>query len=178
MSGNFIHADSARLTSQLMLAVQQILAALTHEGLPADTRAPSTVPGPVDGTKKSIDPKARLTRRRTAEALTEEGYPTKEKTLATKASRGGGPPYEIWCGRAMYQWGLSLSWARDRLSEPRRSTSEVDVISARTTKGRLDKGRHLSLGESTNSGASFGVKSDNPQGPLAATGDFVSRLAK
>src|SRR5262245_46881544 len=36
---------------------------------------------------------ALLTRDRLAEALTEAGYPTKAKTLATKASRGGGPPY-------------------------------------------------------------------------------------
>ena len=179
MSGNFIHADGGRLTPQLMLAIQQILAALKQEGLPGDTRPTSTMPGPDDETpKKSIDPDARLTRKRAAEALTEEGYPTREKTLATKASRGGGPPYEIWCGRSMYKWGPLLSWARDELSEPRRSTSEADVISARMTKGRSDRGRRLNMDDSMNGGASIGVESDNPQGPLAATGDFVSRLAK
>jgi hypothetical protein len=38
-------------------------------------------------------PDALLTRGRTAEALTEAGFPIKAKTLATKASRGGGPRY-------------------------------------------------------------------------------------
>jgi hypothetical protein len=35
------------------------------------------------------DPNALLTRDATAVALTESGYPTSPKTLATKASRGG-----------------------------------------------------------------------------------------
>ena len=39
------------------------------------------------------NPDALLRRKLTADALTEVGYPTSEKTLATKASRGGGPPY-------------------------------------------------------------------------------------
>jgi hypothetical protein len=34
-----------------------------------------------------------LTRDATAAALTESGYPTSPKTLATKASRGGGPSF-------------------------------------------------------------------------------------
>jgi hypothetical protein len=177
MSGNFIHADGGRLTPQLMLAVQQILAALKQEGLPADTRALSTMPGPVDETpKESIDPDARLTRKRTAEALTEEGYPTKEKTLATKASRGGGPPYEIWCGRAMYCWGPTLSWARDQLSQPRRSTSEVDVISTRTARGRQREGRRLNVDKSANATAPLSGNIDEPQrASLAAAGDHDTK---
>ena len=34
-----------------------------------------------------------LTRQQTAEALTAFGLPIKATTLATKATRGGGPPY-------------------------------------------------------------------------------------
>jgi hypothetical protein len=70
---------------------------------------------------------ALLTRPKTAEALTEVGYPVKEATLATKATRGGGPPYQRFGSRALYRWGDALLWAKGRLSAPRRSTSEGDV---------------------------------------------------
>jgi hypothetical protein len=70
---------------------------------------------------------ALLTRDRLAEALTEAGFPTRAKTLATKASSGGGPPFRKFGPRAIYKWGDALKWAQARLSEPRRSTSEGDV---------------------------------------------------
>lgn len=72
-------------------------------------------------------PDAKLTREQTAAALTAVGYPVKAKTLATKATRGGGPPYRLWGPRAIYEWGEALAWAQGRLSEPRRSTSEADA---------------------------------------------------
>jgi hypothetical protein len=50
-------------------------------------------------------PDALLTREQLAAALTEAGYPTKPKTLATKASRGGGPPYRSFGTRAIYRVG-------------------------------------------------------------------------
>jgi hypothetical protein len=71
---------------------------------------------------ESLD--ARLTRDGLAEALTEAGFPTSAKTLATKASRGGGPPFRKFGPRAIYTWGDGLQWAEARLSAPRRSTSE------------------------------------------------------
>jgi hypothetical protein len=37
-----------------------------------------------------------LRRRQAAIALTEHGYPTAPATLATKASRGSGPPYRLY----------------------------------------------------------------------------------
>jgi hypothetical protein len=40
------------------------------------------------------DSDALLTRDATAAALTEAGYPTSPKTLATKATPGGGPPFQ------------------------------------------------------------------------------------
>jgi hypothetical protein len=72
------------------------------------------------------NPDTLLTREQTAAALTAAGYPTKPKTLATKASRGGGPPYRSFGPRAIYRWGDSLAWARERLTEPRHNTSEAD----------------------------------------------------
>ena len=51
------------------------------------------------------NPNVRLTRRKTADALTEVGFPVKEATLATKATRGGGPPYQKFGARALYRWG-------------------------------------------------------------------------
>lgn len=70
---------------------------------------------------------ALLTRDQTAEALNLNGYPIKAKTLATKASRGGGPPYRLFGNRPLYRWGDALEWAQQRLTVPRRSTSEGDV---------------------------------------------------
>jgi hypothetical protein len=72
------------------------------------------------------DPDALLPRARTAEALTESGYPVKSATLATKATRGGGPPYQLFGRVPLYRWGDAIAWARGRLSRPRRSTSESD----------------------------------------------------
>lgn len=73
-------------------------------------------------TPEDVD--ALLTRERVAEALTDRGFPIRPKTLATKATRGGGPPYSVFSGRALYRWGDALEWARSMTSPPRRSTSE------------------------------------------------------
>jgi hypothetical protein len=70
-----------------------------------------------------------LTREQTAAALTAAGFPTKSKTLATKATRGGGPPYRLYSARALYRWGDVLEWAKSRLTPVQSSTSE-----RRTTK--------------------------------------------
>lgn len=56
-----------------------------------------------------------LTRDATAAALTAAGYPIAAKTLATKATRGGGPPYGLFAGRALYRWGAALAWASGHL---------------------------------------------------------------
>ena len=69
----------------------------------------------------------RLTRDKVALRLTEAGYPISPKTLATKATRGGGPPYAVFSGRAIYRWGDALGWARKLTSATRCSTSEVDA---------------------------------------------------
>jgi hypothetical protein len=74
-----------------------------------------------------INPDALLTRPQTGAGLRAEGYPVADKTLATLASRGGGPPYRRFGARALYRWGDALDWARSRLSAPLRSTSELDA---------------------------------------------------
>ncbi len=74
-----------------------------------------------------IHPDALLTRRDTAAALRAAGFPVAEKTLATKATRGGGPPYRTFGPRALYRWGDALAWAKDCMTPPRRSTSEADT---------------------------------------------------
>jgi hypothetical protein len=65
------------------------------------------------------DPEDLLTREQTASALSRIGYRVKEKTLATKASRGGGPPYHLFNGRAVYRWGSALAWAQSSMGTPR-----------------------------------------------------------
>jgi hypothetical protein len=73
----------------------------------------------------TIDPNALLTRERAALALNEAGFPVTPKTLATKATRGGGPPFRHFGVRVLYRWGDALAWAEGQLSAPRRSTSEA-----------------------------------------------------
>jgi len=68
-----------------------------------------------------------LTRAQAAAALRSAGYPIADKTLATRASRGGGPPYRRFGARVLYRWGDALSWAQSRLSAPINSTSELDA---------------------------------------------------
>ena len=73
------------------------------------------------------DPDALLTRVQLAEALTESGYPIATATLATKAVRGGGPPYQKFGPRALYRWGAALDWAKSLLTKPRKTTAEADA---------------------------------------------------
>src|SRR5215468_6518193 len=84
------------------------------------------------------DPDTMLTRPATSAALTEAGYPVATATLATKASRGGGPPYQKFGPRALYRWGVALDWAKTLLKDPVRSTSEFDAAS-RSSKRQVHK---------------------------------------
>jgi hypothetical protein len=63
-------------------------------------------------------PDALLTRDQAAAALTESGFPVKPKTLAVRASRRDGPPYQLFGARALYRWGDVQAWARSRLTVP------------------------------------------------------------
>jgi hypothetical protein len=77
------------------------------------------------GTMGQPEQNARLDRKAVARALTEAGFPITETTLATKAVRGGGPPYSLWGRKPLYRWADALAWAESRLSKPVRSTSEA-----------------------------------------------------
>jgi len=68
-----------------------------------------------------------LRRHALAQALTEAGFPTAATTLATKATRGGGPPFRLYGRIPLYRWEDALAWAESRLSAPRQSTSEGDA---------------------------------------------------
>ena len=57
------------------------------------------------------DPNFLLSREHAARVLTEAGYVTSPATLATKATRGNGPPYRIFGKRAIYRWGDLMAWA-------------------------------------------------------------------
>jgi hypothetical protein len=70
------------------------------------------------------DAYVRLTRRDAAAVLTAVGFPTAAATLATLASRAGGPIYQRYSSRVTYRWGDLLGWAQ---SAPMRSTSEADA---------------------------------------------------
>ena len=60
-----------------------------------------------------------------AARLTEAGFPTSPATLATKATRGGGPPFRRFGPRALYKWGDALRWAQSRLGPLISTTSEL-----------------------------------------------------
>jgi hypothetical protein len=70
---------------------------------------------------------ALLTRDQAAAALTAAGFPVKATTLATKATRGGGPPFQRFGSRPLYKWADALRWAQSRLSPPISNTSELDA---------------------------------------------------
>ena len=74
------------------------------------------------------NPDALLTREQTSEALKEAGFPIENSTLATMATRGGGPPFHKFGARVLYRWGDALAWAQSRLSAKRRNTSEGDAM--------------------------------------------------
>ncbi len=76
-------------------------------------------------------PDALLRRAETAAALTEAGFPTSPATLATQATRGGGPPYQLYGRVPVYRWGNSLGWAKGRLSPLVRSSAEADLVRKR-----------------------------------------------
>jgi hypothetical protein len=55
---------------------------------------------------------ALLSRADTAAALTAAGYKVATSTLATKAARSGGPPYQVFNRHVAYRWGDALAWAK------------------------------------------------------------------
>ena len=68
-----------------------------------------------------------LRRRALAEALTRAGYTISEPTLATMASRGGGPKFRRFGRFPLYEWNDALAWAESRMSPKVCSTAELDL---------------------------------------------------
>jgi hypothetical protein len=93
-----------------------------------------------------LSPDSKLTRRQAAHALTSAGYPTAEPTLATKATRGGGPPYELYGRRPIYTWGPTLAWAESRLSPPVGSSAQAGRVAGPAASVAVDDHRKRSRG--------------------------------
>jgi hypothetical protein len=71
------------------------------------------------------DPNTYLSRRAVAAALTDSGFPVAATSLATYATRGGGPAFQKFGKKPLYRWADALEWAQSRLSKPVHSTSEL-----------------------------------------------------
>jgi hypothetical protein len=67
------------------------------------------------------DPDALLTRDQVAAALSAAGFPVKPKTLATKASRGGGPQYRLFGARVRAKPNTLAMYCWENLRKPSRS---------------------------------------------------------
>ena len=76
---------------------------------------------------QAINSDTMLRRHELAAELTAHGFKIAAGTLATKATRGGGPPFRSFGRTPLYRWADALAWAESRLSAPRCSTSEADV---------------------------------------------------
>ncbi len=72
-------------------------------------------------------PDALLRRTDAATALRSAGYPTTKATLATLATRGGGPVYRKFGAIPLYRWSDLQDWAQSKLSAPMQSTSTGDL---------------------------------------------------
>jgi hypothetical protein len=67
-----------------------------------------------------------LDRAEAADYLTERGLKTKKGTLQKYATIGGGPPYRRFGNKTIYTPDDLDQWAEEKMSAPRRSTSERD----------------------------------------------------
>ncbi|WP_281023703.1 hypothetical protein [Minwuia sp. IMCC3009] len=68
-----------------------------------------------------------LDRKQASEHLISRGVHYSRATLQKLATTGGGPVYRICGGRALYTVPDLDAWIEERMSPPRRSTSEVTV---------------------------------------------------
>ena len=68
-----------------------------------------------------------LTRAEAAQYLTEtHGLKTSKNTLQKKATTGGGPLYQLYGNRAVYTPTNLDRYAEEKVTAPKRSTSEAD----------------------------------------------------
>jgi hypothetical protein len=69
-----------------------------------------------------ITPETLLRRKQVAVALTAAGFPVASASLATMASRGGGPAFRRFGRTVLYRWGEALEWAESKLGPALHST--------------------------------------------------------
>jgi len=89
------------------------------------------------------DPDVLLRREALAVALQEAGFPTSYATLATLATRGGGPKFRKFGRYPLYRWADALDWTQSRLSPVVSSTSELDTAPNKRPHDELDIGEPL-----------------------------------
>ena len=75
-----------------------------------------------------MQPDTILLRKAAADALTEAGYPVKASTLATLASRGGGPKFRRFGRVPIYRLSDLISWAEEKSSPPGATTTECEAL--------------------------------------------------
>jgi hypothetical protein len=75
-------------------------------------------------TLSEIPAEARFTRPQAAKVLTACGLPCSPKTLASQATRGGGPEYQRFGKFVSYTGANLAAWARAKLGKPASSASE------------------------------------------------------
>lgn len=66
-----------------------------------------------------------LTRPEAAKHLTERGLLITKNTLQKMATTGGGPPYQLFGNRTVYTPNNLDNWAEQKLTAPKRSTSDT-----------------------------------------------------
>jgi hypothetical protein len=69
-----------------------------------------------------------LTRKQAAQFLTEEGFPIAVSTLASMASRGGGPAYQLFNSKAMYEPRKLLEWATRVMKYPCHGPRLIEML--------------------------------------------------
>lgn len=74
-----------------------------------------------------IDPERYYDRTAAAEAANAEGLPLSPKSLATMATRGGGPKMSHFGRRVVYYGSDLIAWIETRLSASIGSSSEADA---------------------------------------------------
>jgi hypothetical protein len=82
------------------------------------------VESPTTSDRPPLTRETKLSRIELSAALRERGYRVAPSTLSTKATRGGGPPFQKFGPYSLYTWGTALDWAEGRLTDPQSSTSE------------------------------------------------------
>lgn len=83
-----------------------------------------------------LDPYATLKRREATDALQKIGRPHTYKTLNTLACRAGGPPYKMFGGLAIYEWGSLLKWTEERMTATRTTATEGRALAEKVARNR------------------------------------------